>query len=294
MVQFLGDRRAVILNHSLKKGRIPSIPIDAIGIHLSTLKPEAEQPQQNTRSHMRILVLSDIHANQVALETILTQAPAYRAVWCLGDVVGYGPAPNECIARLRGLDALTLLGNHDLGVLGRLPPEEFSEGARDALAYTRRVLTPESRAWLEGKASKQVLPDFDLTLVHASPCEAVWDYIENERDAQANFSCYDTSYCFFGHTHRPIAYRLLEKERILRTTPLAERQPYLMQRKLLLNVGSAGQPRDGDSRAAYGIYDTDANILTPYRIEYDIPAVQRAMRNAGLPPRLAERLEYGV
>jgi predicted phosphodiesterase len=243
---------------------------------------------------MRILVLSDIHANHTALEKILTHAPAYEAVWCLGDVVGYGPAPNECIARLRGLDALTLLGNHDLGALGRLPPEQFSEGARNALAWTKRVLTAESRAWLEGKATKQVLKNYDLTLVHASPSDPVWDYIENEDDALENFPYFETSYCFYGHTHRPISFRLNEKERILRVEPLVERQPYVLQRKLLLNVGSAGQPRDGDSRAAFGIYDTDANVLTPYRIEYEVAAVQRAMRNAGLPTRLIERLAHGV
>jgi predicted phosphodiesterase len=242
---------------------------------------------------MRILILSDIHANNVALEKILTHAPAFDAVWCLGDVVGYGPAPNECIARLRGLDALSLMGNHDKGALGQLPMEEFSQGARDVLVWTRKVLTPENRIWLEGNAAEQVLPEFDATLVHASPRDSIWEYIEDEYDALDNFPFFDTSFCFFGHTHRPIAYRLRETERVLRVTPLMERVPFVLQRKLLLNVGSAGQPRDGDNRAAFGIFDTDAQVLTPYRMEYDIPAVQRAMTNAGLPRRMIERLAHG-
>jgi predicted phosphodiesterase len=243
---------------------------------------------------MRILVLSDIHANSVALETVLTTAPAYDAVWCLGDVVGYGPAPNECIARLRGLNALTLMGNHDRASLGDLPLEQFRDVARTALEWTQRVLTPENRAWLATRTGKQVLPEFGITLVHASPREPIWEYIEDRNAALANFPFFDTLFCFFGHTHRPLAYCLRVQERILRVQALPERQPYLLQPKLLLNPGSVGQPRDGDSRAAFALYDTDTQTLISYRYPYDIAATQRAMAAAGLPYALIARLAQGA
>lgn len=242
---------------------------------------------------MQILILSDIHGNSVALEKILTHAPAYQAVWCLGDVVGYGPAPNECVARLRGLDALCLSGNHDLAALGKLPLKEFSENARTSLAWTRKALTPENSAWLASKNAKEVVSEFSITLVHASPRDPVWEYIGNAQAAAENMPYFDTPVCLFGHTHNPIAYMLREQERILRAESLRERAPYPLQPKVLLNVGSAGQPRDGDPRAAYAILDTDRQTITPYRSEYNIQATQRAIHNAGLPYRLAERLAYG-
>lgn len=243
---------------------------------------------------MKILLLADIHANIVALETVLTNAPAFDAVWCLGDVVGYGPAPNECVARLRGLDAFALSGNHDQAALGKLPLSEFSEGARDALIWTMRALTPESRAWLAARPLEYILPQYDLTLVHASPRDPIWEYIENQNVALENFAFFETAFCFFGHTHRPITYRLREQDKILRTEFLPESKPYLMLRKLLLNPGSVGQPRDGDSRAAFAIYDTDAQWVMHFRRNYDIAAVQRAMTKVGLPAHLIARLAQGA
>ena len=242
---------------------------------------------------MKILLLSDIHANIVALETILTHAPAYDAVWCLGDVVGYGPHPNECIARLRGLDALTLTGNHDQAVLDKLPLSEFRTGARVALEWTKRVLTSDSCDWLAARLPTQILPAYDVTLVHGSPREPIWEYIDSDRVAIENFPFFETAFCFFGHTHRPILYRL-ERAKNLRTEFLPEKRAYLLQPKMLLNPGSVGQPRDGDRRAAYAIFDTASLILTHHRIEYDIAAVQRAMTNVGLPSRLIARLAQGA
>jgi predicted phosphodiesterase len=243
---------------------------------------------------MRVLLLSDIHSNRVALETILSNAPAFDAVWCLGDVVGYGPMPNECVARLRGLHALTLTGNHDQAVLGNVPLETFRDTARQALEWTRRVLTQESLEWLAARPSHLVLPEHDMTLVHASPREPVWEYIENARTALENFSFFETAYCWFGHTHQPIAYRLRTRDRVLSTHFLPENKPYLLEPRLLVNPGSVGQPRDGDSRAAFGILDLDTQVLVHHRVEYDIPAVQRAMMDAHLPYRLVARLAQGA
>jgi diadenosine tetraphosphatase ApaH/serine/threonine PP2A family protein phosphatase len=198
------------------------------------------------------------------------------------------------VARLRGLDALCLAGNHDLGALGLVPLEEFSKDARTALVWTQRVLTPESAHWLALQKSRERLGDHNITLVHASPRDPVWEYIQDDEDAVANMPHFDTAVCLFGHTHRPISYRLREQERILRVEHLPEREPYPLLPKLLLNIGSAGQPRDRDARAAFAILDTDSQTITQYRIEYDLAAAQRAIRNAGLPHRLADRLAHGV
>jgi predicted phosphodiesterase len=243
---------------------------------------------------MRILLISDIHANLVALETVLQHAPAYDAVWCLGDVVGYGPHPNECVARLRGLDGLSLTGNHDQAVLGNVPLAQFRDNARLALEWTQRVLTPESCAWLAARPPKYTLAQYDLTLVHASPREPIWEYIENAQLALENFAFFDTPFCFFGHTHQPIAYQLRVADRVLEADFLPENKPYLLAPKLLLNPGSVGQPRDGDRRAAFGMYDTDTQILVHHRVEYDIAATQRAMTNVNLPHRLVTRLAQGA
>jgi diadenosine tetraphosphatase ApaH/serine/threonine PP2A family protein phosphatase len=139
-----------------------------------------------------------------------------------------------------------------------------------------------------------VLAEHAVTLVHASPRQPVWEYIEDADAALENFEYFETPFCFFGHTHQPIAYRLRAAERILRAEFLPERHAYQLQPKLLLNPGSVGQPRDGDPRAAYAVYDTGTQILTAYRVDYDIAATQRAMRNAGLPHNLVARLEQGV
>lgn len=243
---------------------------------------------------MRVLLLSDIHANTVALEKILMHAPAYDAVWCLGDVVGYGPFPNECVARLRGLNALTIMGNHDRAALGDISLDAFRGTARAALEWTRRVLVEESCAWLRALPVKQNLPQYNLTLVHGSPREPTWEYIDTDQIALDNFAYFETAFCFFGHTHRPIAYRLLESQQRFLVASLPEIQPYLLQPKLMLNPGSAGQPRDGDPRAAYAMYDTGTQILVHHRIEYDVASVQRAMANVGLPARLIARLAQGA
>ncbi len=243
---------------------------------------------------MRILLLADIHANIVALETVLSHAPGYDAVWCLGDVVGYGPAPNECVERVRGLNPLLITGNHDQAVLGNVPLKPFSEDARRSLEWTIGELRPEHRNWLANGVPKQVLSEYDLTLVHASPRSPIWEYIQNAQIALENFPYFDTSLCLFAHTHRPIAYRLRVADHVLSPSYLSEQEPYSLQPKLLLNPGSVGQPRDGDPRAAYAILDLDSKLLNHHRIEYDVAATQRAILHAKLPYRLAARLAVGV
>lgn len=242
---------------------------------------------------MRVLLISDIHANLSAFHAVLNAAPAYDAIWCLGDVVGYGPKPNECVSRLRELNAVTLTGNHDQAAIGNVALEHFRENARAALAWTRTVLTPENRAWLAARQATQLLYEFGITLVHASPRDPLWEYIENVRIARENFSRFDTPLCFYGHTHQPTAFHFRQEDRVIAPNSLRANLEYAVAPKLLLNPGSVGQPRDGDPRAAFAIYDTDAHSIMPARVAYDIQQTQREILQANLPAQLVARLAAG-
>lgn len=245
---------------------------------------------------MRILILSDIHANLVALETVLAHAGNFDRVWCLGDVVGYGPEPNACIEKLRGLDPLCIAGNHDWAVLDRLDLEEFNPDARRAVLWTRDQLTPTNLDWLHTLPERVPTQLEKFTLVHGSPRYAIWEYVLTPAVARLNFEYFDTPICLMGHTHVPVVYRH-HADREVRTTfaePLPENAPFVLNAdRLMINPGSVGQPRDGDPCAAYAILDPDALTIAHYRIPYDIAATQAKMAEAHLPTRLITRLSYG-
>ncbi|MGB8646699.1 MAG: metallophosphoesterase family protein [Anaerolineae bacterium] len=246
---------------------------------------------------MRILLISDIHANIVALDTVLKQADgAYDKIWCLGDIVGYGPAPNECVERLRNLGVESLAGNHDWAVLDKLSVEDFNSNARRAILWTQDVLRGENRDWLTALLEWGKRPEYDLTLVHGSPRHPIWEYILTTATATENLSYFDTRICLFGHTHVPnLFYQAGENKRI-NPQYLAAGEPLSLTQhtKYLLNPGSVGQPRDRDPRAAYAILDLDTRTFTPWRVEYNIAETQKAMEKARLPHPLIERLDYGV
>jgi diadenosine tetraphosphatase ApaH/serine/threonine PP2A family protein phosphatase len=240
---------------------------------------------------MRIAVLSDIHANLPALEAVLAALGPVDAVWQLGDVVGYGPHPDGVVARLREIGATGVRGNHDAAALGALDMEWFSPAARRAVEWTARRISPETRAWLAGLPERAELGE--MTLVHGSPRDPTWEYVTVEPDARANLAAFATPYCLYGHTHVPAAWR--EKGgRAERLGPSDGSALALDGRRLLLNPGSVGQPRDGDPRASALVLDTQARRITWHRVAYPIGAVQAAMRAAGLPSRLVERLELGL
>ena len=243
---------------------------------------------------MRVLLLSDIHANIVAFDAVLAHAREYDAVWCLGDVVGYGPAPNECVEKLRPLNPLCLAGNHDWGVLGKIKLAEFNDNAQRALIWTRANLKPENLAWLNQLTPNIILPEYELTLVHASPREPIWEYIDSLELAAANMEYFDTPQCLFGHTHVPLAFYQSPTEHRVIALRLPEHRSFELEAKMLVNPGSVGQPRDGDPRTAYAILDLDTRSLTHERVEYDIAATQAAMAQVGLPRRLIQRLAYGA
>jgi len=242
---------------------------------------------------MRILIISDIHANLAAFEAILADATGkWDTIWCLGDLVGYGPDPNECIDLLRQYEHISLSGNHDWAVLDKLDVNSFNRDARTAIIWTQATLSGDNREYLEALPAKILRDPF--TLAHASPRQPVWEYILDIYTAAANFAFFDTTYCLVGHTHVPILYEE-EKEAsaITAYVPVSAETIQLNEARLIINPGSVGQPRDADPRAAYALLDTDKMTWFYQRVEYPIATTQERMERYGLPQRLITRLEYG-
>ncbi len=243
---------------------------------------------------MRILLISDIHANLVALNTVITAAGDFDRIWCLGDVVGYGPEPNECIETLRAHDFLCLAGNHDWAVMDKLDLREFNPDARRAALWTRSGLNPASLEWLRALPERVPTQAEKFTLVHGSPRYPIWEYVLTPAVARINFDHFETPICLMGHTHVPVVFTKDPERQTVLAEPLIEASPLSLDAgRMMINPGSVGQPRDGDRRASYAVLDTDAMTLTHYRVEYDIVATQAKMEHAGLPARLIVRLSYG-
>lgn len=243
---------------------------------------------------MRVLVISDIHANLVALETVLADAVGrYDAVWCLGDLVGYGPNPNECVALVRELPGLVcLVGNHDKAVLSEIDINVFNGDARAAIAWTQSVCAPETFGYLAGLPARVLQGDY--TLVHGSPRQPVWEYILDRFIAMENFPMFSTPYCLVGHTHMPVIYKQVGLNGDVRDEAPDYSAPRALRgERLIINPGSVGQPRDNNPDAAYALLDTASDIWEYRRVPYDLFATQSRMRAAQLPERLAARLGYG-
>jgi predicted phosphodiesterase len=240
---------------------------------------------------MRIAVLSDIHSNLAALEAVLASIGSVDAIWQLGDVVGYGPDPNAVVARLREAGAIGVRGNHDAAAVGDLAIEDFNADGRLAMEWTRANLSHEARAYLAALPEVLVPDGFDFTLAHGSPRDPIWEYMLTTWEARENLAAFETTYCLVGHTHVPLVLR--QKRRMERLSAGPESRLELDGRRAFLNPGSVGQPRDGVPTASYMVLDTAAGHATWHRVQYDIEATQAAMRDAGLPPRLARRLSFG-
>lgn len=261
-----------------------------------TQQRSSRSPKGSTARYtrgVRIAVVSDIHANLVALEAVLKHAGEVDGVWCMGDSVGYGPQPAESVARLREVEAVWVAGNHERAATGAIGVEEFNPTAASAALWTRDQLSDAGRAFLD--ALPETIVEADFTLVHGTLRYPVWEYLDDEDTALAHLSLQRTQYSLVGHTHvpavvieRPDAPRGCEMRRLKdgETVDLAAE-------RLVLNPGSVGQPRDGDRRASYGELDTAASTFTLCRVEYDIAKTQRLMSDAGLPVWLSERLEIG-
>jgi len=239
---------------------------------------------------MRILVFSDIHSNLTALEAVLSIAGNMDAYWCLGDLVGYGPDPNECIERVRGLpNLLCVRGNHDAATLGEVDQQTFNHEAGLAITWTKRILNAESQKFLLGLPEKII--EGDVTLVHGSPRNPVWDYVMDYLTAVRTFSYFNTRICLVGHTHVPAIWKESVDKHPAGYVMDYHKTPILS--KTILNPGSVGQPRDHDPRASYAIFDLDKSTWELRRISYDYTAVQDRIKASGLPWRHALRLAEG-
>lgn len=244
---------------------------------------------------MRVLVFSDIHANLAALESVLNDARgAYDAVWCLGDMVGYGPEPDECITYIRLLDAVTVVGNHDWAVLRRMDVDDFNPEARRAVLWTQEHIGVENLAWLSDLPNQPTALG-DFTLTHGSPRDPVWEYVLYPAVAQACFEYFTSRFCLVGHTHVPAVHMLQSDAAKVRSSTLLHGQSVSLENgwRGILNPGSVGQPRDSDPRASYALLDTDALTWEIRRVAYPIEVTQAHMRAAKLPERLINRLAYG-
>jgi predicted phosphodiesterase len=250
---------------------------------------------------VRILLISDIHSNLEALEACLAAAPAYDVVVNLGDLVGYGASPNEVMARSRALGTIFVRGNHDKAVCGLMDLKDFNPVAALAAEWTRDQLTPDNLAWLRdmphGPVDLEGNPG--VQLVHGSPIDED-DYVVTVRDAVEPLLMTPARVTFFGHTHLQGLFETnnvqLEAFRpAYKTVGQSEISEFPLRKELryLVNPGSVGQPRDGDWRAAFALFDTDASVLTFCRVPYSLQSAQDRILAANLPPRLATRLAMG-
>lgn len=259
-----------------------SPPKDAIAE--SPIKPGQEPDSP------RVALFGDIHANLEALETVLSDAreQGCNQFICLGDVVGYNADPAACLEIVREMDCPTVKGNHDEDSAGTHSLDAMNPVAATALEWTREQLSDEQQTWLRRLRMVRQIRDF--TVVHSSLDQPTnWNYVSNRFDAISNFSYQFTQVCFHGHTHVPRVYVKTDK---VREAP-AESVAIEPGSKYFINVGSVGQPRDGDWRASYAIYDIAHQVVVFRRLEYDIETTQKKIIDAGLPEMLAERLVDG-
>jgi predicted phosphodiesterase len=240
---------------------------------------------------MRFAIFGDIHANLEAFQVVLADAQEQgcRGFICLGDIVGYNANPRECLDLVRQLGcAVVVKGNHDDYVATSTPLNHFNSLAQIAIQWSRQQLTAEAKHWLWTRP----LVDFydSLTLVHATLDDpSSWGYVLNQLDAAASFTWQKTPLCFFGHTHVP---RLYVHDGTVTGFPFKELRVE-PNKQYFINVGSVGQPRDGDPRAAYAVFDHEAGAVRLRRLPYDIERTQAKIIAAGLPLKLAERLSLG-
>lgn len=243
---------------------------------------------------MRYAILGDIHSNLVAFKAVLQDLEkkgGFDRIWCLGDVVGYGPEPHACIELLQQYNHVCIAGNHDLAAIGCIDTLDFNEDAALATKWTAQQLTEEDKDYL--KFLPLTLTEDSFSLAHGSPREPIWEYLLSTRAAQDNLEFFNTPFCLVGHSHVPLVFEYsdnsvnlsqLRDETILK----------LGTNRLIVNPGSVGQPRDNDPRSSYALYDSEASIIYHHRIEYNIEATQKKMQQKKLPEFLVYRLSYGI
>ena len=241
---------------------------------------------------MRYAILADIHGNLDAFQSVLQDIAGRGGVdelWCLGDIVGYGPEPSACLALLRQYPHICVAGNHDWAAVGKIDTADFNPDAADACRWTAGQLSAADREYLQELPLTVTRGEF--TLAHGSPRDPLYEYIFSAVSAAGNFQSFGTTHCLVGHTHVPAVFTDSEVVCLKASLP-----PVLQLGggRLIVNPGGVGQPRDGDPRASYAIYDEAERVICSYRVPYDIAAVQGKMSKAGLPVYLSERLREGL
>jgi diadenosine tetraphosphatase ApaH/serine/threonine PP2A family protein phosphatase len=244
---------------------------------------------------MRYAIVSDIHGNLEAFQAVLRNIEAEGGVdriWCLGDIVGYGPDPSKCIELLRQHDHVSVAGNHDLCATGMVDSSDFHSDAAVACRWTESQLSTEEMEYIAGLPTRASEEDF--TLAHGSPREPIWEYLISTYSARISFEYFDTPYCLVGHSHVPLVFAFHDASGECTAHEFPSDTPTsLTGNRLIINPGSVGQPRDSDPRASYAVYDRDSGVIQLHRVPYDIAVTQQRMTDYGLPCRLASRLSYG-
>ena len=243
---------------------------------------------------MRSLIVSDIHSNLEAFHAVLADAETrggFDEVWCLGDIVGYGPDPGECIDLLRSYAPVCVVGNHDLAAANLLSTEDFNFNARYAAHWTASRLSPDHAGFLSGLP--QTARRGEFTLVHGSLRSPVVEYLISVGSAMATFELMESSICLVGHSHIPFVCHEDDLACTFEDFPEGD-AIRLGEDRMIINPGGFGQPRDGDPRPSYALYDGAGGVIRRHRVAYDIPTTQGKMRRAGLPDPLIERLSFGV
>jgi diadenosine tetraphosphatase ApaH/serine/threonine PP2A family protein phosphatase len=241
---------------------------------------------------MNVGILSDIHGNLEALNAALSSLKDISRYVCTGDIVGYGPNPNECIEIIRGLKCETVAGNNDLASIGRLDIALFNGEAAESIRWTSSVLTADNRKFLEGLPERLETADYEI--VHGSLRDPVGEYITNIPVGAATIELMKKNVCFVGHLHIPLVI-VKDREGKYDGWQLSDGDVVDTSKfdKVVINVGAIGQPRDMDTRASFGIFDTEVKTVEIRKVEYNIAAVQEKMRKADIPDFLIERLKYG-
>jgi diadenosine tetraphosphatase ApaH/serine/threonine PP2A family protein phosphatase len=241
---------------------------------------------------LRIAVLSDVHSNLHALDAVLAEIDAggFDGIWFLGDLVGYGPKPNECASLIQERAAICLAGNHDLVVLGKTPIDAFAGEAAAAARWTQTVLDERARTFLDSLQPQAVAPGAEL--FHGSPRDPVWDYVLSDESAASALALTEAPLVLVGHSH--VALEISNGGGLRGEPAPTGTKLELGATRRLLNPGSVGQPRDGDPRAAWLEIDFETGWATFRRSDYPVGQTQRELRELGLPEALAARLEYGI
>jgi predicted phosphodiesterase len=244
---------------------------------------------------MRYAIIGDIHANLEALTAVIEdirRQGGVDKVWCLGDVVGYGPDPHECIELLKQVKHVCVAGNHDWGAIGKVGVASFNPDAAAACNWTSQRLTRSDIDYLE--SLPQVIEEDKFTIVHGSPRVPIWEYVISTGIASENFGFFKSEFCLVGHSHKPLVFALGKTGGVSASQFLPNVKLALGENRKIINPGSVGQPRDGDPRASYAIYDNKTALIRLYRVEYNIKETQDKMMRRGLPIRLVVRLERGL